>query len=864
MDAVISGRAGLALLIDGESLMSIDVDDLETAVPRNQNDLRLLLADATDVVRLEETNRSQIAQRLDLEHNHACALDMTLIALDSKASMELRAEAIGALDELLADARVIERLEFTMYAMPLPESADLIGALFCTQATTASRLFFERLDQCQTAIRAVREAWDVLPDRLFGDQASAKAGFHDAMLHDGMFRRLALSYGDTPKVSSFLIEALTNNSIRGLPNYREIIQRWSAPIRNAAEADTPAIEREYDDYEEGTEADQRSKRRDRRRRKEPAHVVLGKVESQKELVVTAMMERDITRALEVLEELVEFHRETGRPEHLAKTLCDLAMEAKGLGNVVLQLELTTRAVEAKPDDAWAWSQHGDALLNTGRLDDAQHAYKQAGAFGGDAVAKTGRAEVFKAQGRLSEAEAAYNEAIAAHPENVVAKTGRAEVLKAQGRLSEAEAAFDEVIAAHPEDVVGKTGRAEVLKAQGRLEEAEAAFDEVIAAHPENVFAKTGRAEVLKAQGRLAEAEAAFDQVIAAHPKNVVGKTGRAEVLKAQGRLAEAEAAFDQAITAHPENVFAKTGRAEVLKAQGRFAEAETAFDQVIAAHPEDAVAKNGRAEVLKAQGRLAEAEAAFDHIIAAHPEDAVAKNGRAEVLKAQGRLEEAEVAFDQVIAAHPENVVAQSGRAEVLKRQGRLREALKAYEAIAATDRGDPVARNARSSLLAAMGNYSEALQALPAANPGTEQDWIGYHIRGVTLLRMGDVDAATLLFESGKEFCPWVLHRERFIASLALIRLRGRRFDAARELLGLVTTPAFKPQVQVLQLHAFAELNQHDRAIEVYTDLKANPRPFSDELPDELFRRCTDPQGGLYSDDWVHIHEVDMFLLTV
>jgi hypothetical protein len=157
MNAVISGRAGLALLIEGESLMSLDVDDLETLVPRSHYDLRFLMADATDLVTLENTDRANIAERLDLEHDIACALDMTLIALDLEASMELRAEAVAALDELIADARVIERLEFTMYAKPLPEASDLIGALFCTEVkTAAARSFFERLSRCQTAIGGAR------------------------------------------------------------------------------------------------------------------------------------------------------------------------------------------------------------------------------------------------------------------------------------------------------------------------------------------------------------------------------------------------------------------------------------------------------------------------------------------------------------------------------------------------------------------------------------------------------------------------------------------------------------------------------------------------------------------------------------
>ena len=865
MNAVISGRAGLALLIEGESLMSLDVDDLETLVPRSHYDLRFLLADATDLVTLENTDRDQTAERLDLEHDIACALDMTLIALDSDSSMELRAEAVEALDELLANARVVERLEFTMYAKPLPEAADLMGALFCTEVTmAASRSFFERLDRCQTAIATVREAWDALPDNLFGDEQSAKAVFHDAVSREGLFRVLTLSYGDQAKVSAFLLEALKNGSIRSLRNYRDVVQKWSAPIRAAAGKDAPVIESQYDDdYEGAAETPRRSQGRDKRKRREPVDVVLRKVESQKELIVVAMRERDLPRAHEIIEELIDYQLNTGRPEHLAKTLCDLAMEAKALGNLALQLELTNRAVEAKPDDAWSWRQHADALLNIGRFDEALSAYAQADVFGGGPVAKTGLAEVLKAQGRLIEAEAAFDEVIVAYPEDVVAKTGRAEVLKAQGRFVDAEAAFDEVIAAHPYNPVPKTARAEVLKAQGRLVEAEEAFDEVIAAHPEHIIAKTGRAEVLKAQGRLLEAEIAFDKAIAAHPENVVAKTGRAEVLKAQGRLVQAEEALDEVIAAHPDNVVAKNGRAEVLKARGKLIEAERAFDEVIVAYPEDTFAKNGRAEVLKAQGRLAEAEAAFDEAIATHPENVVAKNGRAELLKTQGRLTEAEAAFDELIAAYPEDVFAKTGRAEVLKRQGRLRLALAAYEAINTSHPNNLVAKCARACILAALGRYAEALLELPSANPGSEQEWVGYHVRGMTLLRMGDVEAASKVFELGKEFCPWGSHRDFFVTSLALARIRSRQFGAARDILDQVTVPAFKPHAQVLRIHALGELNEFDRASTVYTDLMANPRPFSDELPNELYNRYIAQEGSLHDDEWVHTREVDMILLT-
>src|SRR5205814_863879 len=187
------------------------------------------------------------------------------------------------------------------------------------------------------------------------------------------------------------------------------------------------------------------------------------------------------------------------------SLCDLAMEAKDLGMFDLQLELTERSVGEVPDDAWSWAQYGDALLTRRRFDEALYAFEQSVNFGEGASAKTGRAEVMKAQGRLDDALAAFDEVIAQHPENAVAKTGRAEVLKAQGRLDDALAAFDAAIAQHPENAVAKTGRAEVLKAQGRLVESLDAYNEIRTRHPDDEVARNGRSCVLAALGRYEEA-----------------------------------------------------------------------------------------------------------------------------------------------------------------------------------------------------------------------------------------------------------------------------------------------------------------------------------------------------------------------
>ena len=744
-DAVISGRAGVALLLEEDSLSSFDVNDPSKLVPRQQADLHFLFGETRDLQILEDTTHEEIAQTLDRAYNCSCALDFALISLDSELSDETRTEAADALEELLADTYISDYLEAIFYARPLPASADMAGALKYSEATRAIKLhtFFSILNQSQRAIREVLRAWELIPIKIFGSREE-RSLFEQTAIREELFYELVLVCMGEEKADNFLLHSLLNPSIHSRHNYRDVLQQWVSSFRTPSARKPP-----YPKAEEQPEAAPLQLRgRKPRRRSFDRAAVLEKVERQKQVIVEELRNYNLVRAHKFIDELISYQLENGEPKFAAMSLCDLAMEAKNLGFYPIQLALTEQSIAISPTDNWAWAQYGDALLNMQRLDDALEAYEQADAFGAGVIAKKGRGEVFKTQGKLDDALAAYNGVIAEHPEDVFAKNGRAEVLKAQGKLDDALAAYDEIIAEHPEDVVAKTGRAEVLKAQGRFDDALAAYNGVIAEHPEDVFAKNGRAEVLKAQGKLDDALAAYDEVIAEHPENVVARNGRAEVLKAQGKLDDALIAFNKVIAEHPENVVAKTGRAEVLKAQGKLDDALAAYDEIIAEHPENVVARNGRAEVLKAQGKLDDALAAYDEIIAEHPENVVAKTGRAEVSKAQGRFDDALAAYDEIIAEHPENVVAKTGRAEVFKAQGKLDDALIAFNKVIAEHPEDVVAKTGRAEVFKTQGKLDDALIAFNKVIAEHPENVVARNGRAEVLKAQGKLDDALAAYD--------------------------------------------------------------------------------------------------------------------
>ena len=602
MNAIVSGRSGRALLLDGESLKSFDLDDPTTIVSRHRSELPYLFGEAADLRTIENTTIESVERELKADCHFAWALDLALISLDAELEDDIRTDALEDLEGLLADGAVLTRLGNVFYSKPLPEEADLHGALnLCDSRLRAVTAFLTGLQERQPSITSVNDAFELIPTKTFGSHENREV-FRHVAVKEGLFHSLA-TVDLAASISTFHLKARLSTAVQKLPNYRQVLQAWTKPFRQS-----PKTQDLIPDDDEETRSD-----RFRKRTRIDGRAVLHEALKKKSVIVAAMQRRDLARVADLVDELVSYQQINSASQHTAKSLCDLAMEAKTLGISSLQLALTERSINVAPGDGWSWAQYGDALLQTGRFDEALTAYEQANAFGAGVVAKTGRAEVLKGQGQLAAALIAFEEVIREYPADVVAKNGRAEVLKAQGRLSAALTAYEEVIRDHPADVVAKTGRAEVLKAQGQLPAALTAYEEVIREHPENIVAKTGWAAVLKAQGQFAVALTAFEEVLRTHPADVFAKTGRAEVLKAQGRLAAALAAFDVVIRQHPENVVAKTGRSCVLIELNRYQEALESISTKEPITIDDWIEYHIRGMILLRLGKMSEAIGIFNH-----------------------------------------------------------------------------------------------------------------------------------------------------------------------------------------------------------------------------------------------------------
>ena len=525
----------------------MNVNNPSDVAARSPREFPYLFGGADDLFFLEGVEATDVSQQLKAASDGQDVRLLTLLCLDAQRPSDIRRDASIELDEVLLEnpgaAAFAERL---LLSTPLPQTADLTGAIALSSGG-AGRELLERLELFQSFVEQASSAWEAIPERVFSNEGDGRRHVVDGVLvREGVFRSFVRAASGEVSLDVALLEGLANPAVRSLPNYREVLEDWRQNLDVNPQIDE-AIAVGVVSLEEKPRAKPRQKPRpriDRPREK-------ARVDRVKATIVAAMKDRAFDKVRDYVDQLVEEQVTKSGAVYACQSLCALAMQAQKLGLHALELELTSRSVEAKADDVWSWTQHGHALLNNTRPHEALWAYEQAIAFGGQTIGWRGHATALRALGRFSKSLAEFELVISLEPHDSYAKNGRAETLRSMGQLEQALNAYDAAIKDHPENVVAKTGRAETLRSLGRLEQALDAYDTVIKEYPESVFAKNGRACVLIGLERFADA---MDDSFASHPISQgewIGLHIRGMALMKKDLISDAVAVFEEGLANCP-------------------------------------------------------------------------------------------------------------------------------------------------------------------------------------------------------------------------------------------------------------------------------------------------------------------------
>ena len=160
MQAVISGRSGVALLLEGNQIRSLHAGTGEI-VSRREREVPYLLGDATDLQFLANVEIPEVTRHLEVATAQADALHLALMLLDPELPLDVRRDAADELAELCEIKGAREYVERVLLSHPLPKESDLPGALSCCPGRAqVAREILQRLQSLQESVADVFLAWE--------------------------------------------------------------------------------------------------------------------------------------------------------------------------------------------------------------------------------------------------------------------------------------------------------------------------------------------------------------------------------------------------------------------------------------------------------------------------------------------------------------------------------------------------------------------------------------------------------------------------------------------------------------------------------------------------------------------------------
>jgi len=283
-------------------------------------------------------------------------------------------------------------------------------------------------------------------------------------------------------------------------------------------------------------------------------------------------------------------------------------------------------------------------------------------------------------GRLAEAEACYQQMLAAQPDHADALHLLGLIAYQVRRADLAVELIGRAIERNERNAAYFSNCGNALQALNRYEEALASYDRALALEPDHAEAFNNRGAALEELKRLDEALASYDKMLALKPASAEAFYNRGNVLKALGRRDEALASYDRALALKPDYAEAFNNRGVALQELQRFDEALASHDKALALKPDYAEAANSRGNALQALQRFDEALASYDKALALKPEYAEAFNNRGNVLRALRRFDEALTSYNKAVALKPSYAEAFSNCGVTLQELRRFDEALASYE----------------------------------------------------------------------------------------------------------------------------------------------------------------------------------------
>ena len=289
----------------------------------------------------------------------------------------------------------------------------------------------------------------------------------------------------------------------------------------------------------------------------------------------------------------------------------------------------------------------------------------------------------------------------------------------EGKLDEAVAEFEKALALNQHDADALLGLAGIAAMRGNRARAEHLTQVALASNPDFPPALAQLADLRRDAGDLGEAIRLYREALKIDDASPGLYLGLGDCLERAGQYAEAEKAFRRVISLQPDSFEAWYNLGVSTSQQGRFDESVASYEKALALDPKNALyaaALNNLGTVHLDRGDKVKAIARWEEAVKASPALLEARYNLALQYLEQGRLDDAIRLLEEAawLAPNHELVHVRLGRAYLLKGRGE-----DAYRALALVSRLYPenwYAPLGMAALHAANGRPDEARKLLDEA----------------------------------------------------------------------------------------------------------------------------------------------------
>lgn len=235
----------------------------------------------------------------------------------------------------------------------------------------------------------------------------------------------------------------------------------------------------------------------------------------------------------------------------------------------------------------------------------------------------------------------------------ITETNLGTALHEAGRLDEAVARYERAVALEPDYAPAFNNLGVTLRAQGKVDAAIAAYERGLQLQDDYPDLHYNLANALLSQNRADEAAVHLRTSVAGEPDSAANHNNLGTALASKGQFEQAVAEFRAAIALEPGSALAHRNLGNALASMGRTEEALTALERAVALAPSDADASYDLGSLLLEADRPADATVRLRASLAANPRSPQTLNNLGIALASQGNLREAIPLWEQAVAIDP-------------------------------------------------------------------------------------------------------------------------------------------------------------------------------------------------------------------